>query len=529
MPADLFVVMAAADQFVHAWDLATATGETADLDPDLAAQFVDVYPGRDRRRVPRLRSRRALRPARHHRLVRPRRATRRRQRSYALAIGAPTRDGVDNGVRATAKPPLTSLRIADNESFRAPKGTHDVLPPESARWQDLIARFAEHVTLAGYGLHVPPMFEHYEVFARVGEATDIVRKEMYDFDDKGGRHLALRPEGTASVVRAYIEHRPTPPWKVWYAAPSFRYEAPQAGRYRQHVQVGIEALGSDDPDLDVEVIALQSRFYESLGLRRIRLNINSLGDADTRPRYLELLHAHFESAGEDLSAQSRETLATNPLRVLDSKRPQDAEIIARAPVMTDVLSDAAAAHFERVQAGLDSLGVEYHLEPRLVRGLDYYTRTTFEFAAEALEGAQNGVGGGGRYDGLAEQMGGPPTPGIGFGSGVERILLACDAEGAFGAATSTVDAFVIDVAGGSHALELTHALRAAGVRTDRSFDERSMKAQMKQADRAGARLALIVGEQEAADKTVTVRDLATSQQEVVTRADVVEHVRKTIQ
>jgi histidyl-tRNA synthetase len=373
------------------------------------------------------------------------------------------------------------------------------------------------------------MFEHYEVFARVGEATDIVRKEMYDFDDKGGRHVALRPEGTASVVRAYIEHRPTPPWKVWYAAPSFRYEAPQAGRYRQHVQLGIEALGSDDPDLDVEVIALQSRFYQSLGLRRVRLNINSLGDADTRPRYLELLRAHFESAGEGLSAQSRETLAANPLRVLDSKRPQDAEIIANAPVMTDVLSDDAAAHFERVQAGLELLGVEYHLEPRLVRGLDYYTRTTFEFAAEALEGAQNGVGGGGRYDGLAEQMGGPPTPGIGFGSGVERILLACDAEGVFGAATSTVDAFVIDVAGGSHALELTHALRAAGVRTDRSFDQRSMKAQMKQADRAGARLALIVGEQEAEDKTVTVRDLATSQQEVVARADVVEHVRKKSQ
>jgi histidyl-tRNA synthetase len=329
-------------------------------------------------------------------------------------------------------------------------------------------------------------------------------------------------------VRAFVEHRPTTPWKVWYVAPSFRYEAPQAGRYRQHHQLGIEALGTDDPDLDVEVIALQSRFYESLGLRRVRLKLNSLGDAETRPRYLELLRAHFGAAGADLSAQSRETLAVNPLRVLDSKRPQDAEIIAAAPAMTDVLSAAAAAHFERVQSGLTSLGVAFDLEPRLVRGLDYYTRTTFEFASEALEGAQNGIGGGGRYDGLAEQMGGPPTPGIGFGTGIERILLTCDAEGVFGAPSAMVDAFVIDVAGGSHALELTHAIRAAGVRADRSFDARSMKAQMKQANRAGVRVALIVGEQEVTDGTVTVRDLASSQQEVVARADVVDHVRKML-
>ena len=367
------------------------------------------------------------------------------------------------------------------------------------------------------------------MFARVGEATDIVRKEMYDFEDKGGRHIALRPEGTAPVVRAFVEHRPITPWKVWYLAPCFRYEAPQAGRYRQHHQLGVEALGSDDPDIDVEVIALQSRFYESLGLRRVTLNLNSLGDVDSRPRYLELLRAHLESAAADLSAQSRETLAVNPLRVLDSKRPQDADIIAAAPVMTDVLSDAAAAHFERVQAGLTSLGIAFELAPRLVRGLDYYTRTTFEFAAEALENAQNGIGGGGRYDGLTEQMGGPPTPGIGFGSGVERILLACDAEAVFPAPAASVDVFVVDVVDGTHAVALTHELRAVGVRTDRAFDGRSMKSQMKQADRTGAQLALIVGEQEAHDKTVTVRDLVTSQQDVVARADVVQHVRKIIQ
>ena len=393
----------------------------------------------------------------------------------------------------------------------------------------MVARFAEQVTLAGYGLHIAPIFEHYEVFVRVGEATDIVRKEMYDFEDKGGRRIALRPEGTAPVVRAFVEHRPITPWKVWYFAPSFRYEAPQAGRYRQHHQLGIEVLGSDDADVDVEVIALQSKFYASLGLRQVRLKLNSLGDAESRPRYLGLLRAHLEAAGPDLSPQSRETLAVNPLRVLDSKRSQDAEIIASAPVMTDVLSDAAAAHFERVQAGLSSLGIGFDLEPRLVRGLDYYTRTTFEFAADALESAQNAIGGGGRYDSLTAQMGGPPTAGIGFGTGIERILLTCDAEGVLPAPTAAVDAFVIDVVDGTHALALTNELRTAGVRTDRAFDGRSMKSQMKQADRAGARLALIVGEQEAADGTVTVRDLGTSEQESVTRADVVEHVRKTIQ
>jgi histidyl-tRNA synthetase len=372
------------------------------------------------------------------------------------------------------------------------------------------------------------MFEHYEVFVRLGEATDVVRKEMYDFDDKGGRHIALRPEGTAPVVRAFVEHRPIPPWKVWYVAPSFRYEAPQAGRYRQHVQLGIEALGSNDPDLDVEVIALQARYYEDVGLRKVRLLLNSLGDPESRPTYLAALRNHFDAHASELSEQSRQTLTVNPLRVLDSKRKEDAAVIASAPVITDHLSASAKDHFERVQSGLRSLGIAYELEPRLVRGLDYYTSTIFEFAADALAGAQNAIGGGGRYDGLTEQMGGPPTPGIGFGSGIERILLACDAEGVFPAPDALVDVFVVDVVDGVQALALTHELRAAGVRADRAFDARSMKAQMKLADRSGARLAIIVGEQEAADGTVTVRDLRTKQQSVVARGDVAEHVRTTI-
>ncbi len=370
------------------------------------------------------------------------------------------------------------------------------------------------------------MFEHYEVFACVGESTDIVQKEMYEFEDRGGRRLALRPEGTGSVVRAFVEHRPTTPWKVWYVAPNFRAEAPQAGRYRQHHQVGVEAVGSMDPDLDVEVITLLDGFFRSLGLRHYRLLLNSLGDPASRVTYLDVLRRFLEEHSSELSAQARQTLIVNPLRVLDSKRGQDAEVIAAAPRMLDHLSDEAAAHFDRVQSGLHAVGVDYELAPLLVRGLDYYTRTTFEFAADSLGSAQNGIGGGGRYDLLVEQMGGPPTPGIGFGSGIERTLLACDAEQVFAAPTSTIDAFVVDVVDGTHALALTTELRAAGVRADRAFDQRSMKAQMKQADRSGAAIALIVGEQEVADGTVTLRRMADAVQETVPREKAVEVVRQ---
>ena len=413
-------------------------------------------------------------------------------------------------------------------SYRAPKGTQDVLPPESARWQQLVASFASHVDRAGYGLHVPPMFEHYEVFARVGESTDIVRKEMYDFEDRGGRHLALRPEGTASVVRAFVEHRPTTPFKAWYVAPNFRNEAPQAGRYRQHFQVGIEAIGSEDPDLDVEVIALLDAFLRALGLRRFRVLLNSLGDAACRPAYLDALRTHLDAHEDELTEQSRATLAVNPLRVLDSKRAPDQPVIDAAPRMVDHLCDDCAAHFARVQDGLRAVGVTFELAPRLVRGLDYYTRTTFELAADSLDSAQNALGGGGRYDGLVEQMGGPPTPGIGFGCGIERTLLACDAEGVLPAPSATVDVFIVDTTGGTNARDLTHVLRADGLRVDRGFDGRSMKSQMKQADRAGAHVALIIGEQEAADGTVVVRDLSLAEQETVTIADVSARVRKIL-
>ena len=263
--------------------------------------------------------------------------------------------------------------------FRAPTGTRDVLPPESARWARLVALFAVLAERAGYGLVVSPMFEDVGVFERIGESTDIVRKEMYDFKDKSDRHLALRPEGTASVMRAFIEHHPTTPWKTWYVGPNFRYERPQAGRYRQHHQLGAEAIGTDDPDVDVEIIALLDSVYRAVGLEQRRLRLNSIGDALTCPAYIEALRAHLTSHAGALSEQSRATMQVNPLRVLDSKRPEDAPIIATAPITLDYLSPDATAHFERVQRGLQSLGIAFDIDPLLVRGLDYYARTTFEF------------------------------------------------------------------------------------------------------------------------------------------------------
>lgn len=421
--------------------------------------------------------------------------------------------------------------------FRAPVGTRDVLPPESARWVAVVGRFGERARTAGYGLVVSPMFEDVGVFERVGESTDVVRKEMYDFRDKGDRHVALRPEGTASVVRAYVQHRPTPPWKVWYAAPSFRYERPQAGRYRQHHQLGVEVLGSDDPDVDVEVIALLAGLYADLGLRRTTLRLNSLGDGVCRPPYRERLQRFLEARRDELCDEHRDRIDDNPLRVLDCKRPACIAVTADAPRMLDHLCEACARHFRRVEDGLTSLGIAYTVDTALVRGLDYYTRTTFEFAAEALESTQNAIGGGGRYDGLAEELGGPPTPGMGFGAGIERILLACDAEGVFTVEDSDVahharvDVFVVDTTGGDTARDVTDELRRAHISADRAFDDRSMKAQFKAADRSGARLAVVVGPDEAAAGTATVRPLrdgAGAEQETVGRADLVDHVRKRL-
>jgi len=421
-------------------------------------------------------------------------------------------------------------------SLQAPRGTRDILAPESARLRALVDAFATSAELGGYGQVLSPMFEQIEVFQRVGEATDIVSKEMYEFRDPGDRHLALRPELTASLARAFVQHRPALPWKAWYEGPQFRYEKPQAGRFRQFNQVGAELFGSDDPQADVDVIALAWRFCTGLGLRQLRLVVNSLGDRADRESYLAALAAYFEERAGELSAQGRETLGRNPLRLLDSKRPADRAVTPGAPDIEDYWSPAAAEHFAAVLAGLEALGVPFERNPRLVRGLDYYRRTAFELASDALDGAQDTVGGGGRYDGLVADMGGPEVPGVGFALGVDRLLLACDAEGTFPAPPGAADVFVVDVTGGRQATLLAEELRRAGIRVERAFDGRSMKAQMKAADRSRARWALLVGADELAGGVVSLRrmrghaaaEAPESVQRRIPRAGIVEELARLL-
>ena len=396
-------------------------------------------------------------------------------------------------------------------SFQAPTGTRDVLAPESARVESLVARFAHLAHLAGYGLIISPMFEDVGVFRRgVGEASEVVTKEMYEFEDKGGRALALRPEGTASVVRAFVQHRPQVPWKAWYVTPAFRYERPQAGRFRQHHQLGVEVLGSEDPDVDVEVIALLFEYLRAVGLGKVELRVNSMGDATCLPAYRALLASYLEAHVDELCEEHHETWARNPLRVLDCKREPCRVLRQGAPRLSESLCEACRAHFTRVTDGLDALGIAYVRDDFLVRGMDYYIRTTFEFASLVLDAAQNAVGGGGRYDGLSAALGGPETAGVGFGSGVERVLLAAEAE-EVDLSARPLDVFVIDLTDGAVARDLTHELRRHGISADRAFENRSMKAQMRVADRSGARLALIVGADELAANKVTIRQLSGEQ------------------
>ncbi len=413
---------------------------------------------------------------------------------------------------------------------RAPTGTRDLLWPESWRFEEAAARFRALVEPAGYGLIQSPVFEYSWVFRRgIGEENDVVGKEMYEFADRDGQMLALRPEGTASVVRAYLQHRPGLPWKAWYLAPLLRHERPQAARFRQHHQLGIEALGVADADLDVEVIWVAHAYFATLGLADYSLRIGSMGDAACRPAYLVDVRAFFEAHRGELCDEHRERFRANPMRVFDCKRPECRAVTSAAPKLVDHLCVECAAHFARVREGLGSLGVAFEIDPRLVRGFDYYTRTTFEFASGAIEAAQNALCGGGRYDGLVEMLGGPPTPGVGFGMGIERVLVACDGEGVFRVDPPALDAFVVDVAGGDAARAITARLRKAGLASDRAFDGRSMKAQMKLADRSGAAVALIVGPAESAAGTVLVRPLRSGgDQEPVPIAAVVDAVRDAV-
>ena len=405
---------------------------------------------------------------------------------------------------------------------------HDLLPEESARARALVDAFAAHVELAGFGEITTPILESLEVFLRVGERTDVVSKEMYVFTDRDGSEVALRPETTASVARAYLQHHPVPPWKVWYFSQHFRHERPQKGRLRQHHQLGVEVIGSVDPDVDVEVIVSLWDFYTRvLGLDRIRLEINSIGEPASRVAYASVLGDFLRGVEVRIDETDAAKIGTHPLRVLDSKVAATRAAIADAPRFADSMSPEATAHFARVRAGLDAAGVPFSVNERLVRGLDYYTHTVFEIVSEAIDASQSTIGGGGRFDGLIEALGGDPTPGIGFGSGVERVLLACDAEGVFPAPTSGSSCFVVNFGGdAADVRDLCLELRRSGISAERSYDGRSAKAQMKAADRAGARLALLIGDDERSAGTVTIRELrGAGDQSSVPRTELIDHLR----
>jgi histidyl-tRNA synthetase len=381
--------------------------------------------------------------------------------------------------------------------IQAPKGTFDVLPEEAARREHIEAQIRRTLGAAGYRRIETPAFESTELFARgVGEATDIVQKEMYTFDDGGGRSLTLRPEGTAPVCRAYIEHgmhKLPQPVKLWYLSSFFRAEAPQRGRYREFWQVGAEAIGSATPETDAELIVLLADLLEAFGVRGLTLRLSSLGTPETRAEYREELKAYLREHESGLSPEVVSRIDLNPMRAFDATDRKTRETMERAPKLLDRLAPEDAEHFDEVRSLLDAAGIRYELDPTLVRGLDYYTRTVFEFMSDALGGAQSAVGGGGRYDRLIEQLDGPPTPASGWAAGIERIMLASEQHTL---APELVDLFVAlpGRAGVQSAFELTNQARRAGLQAQLELAGRSLRGQLRHADRLGARYVAIVGE-----------------------------------
>jgi histidyl-tRNA synthetase len=413
--------------------------------------------------------------------------------------------------------------------FEAPKGTFDHLPPEAGVRAEVERVMVEQARLAGYQLIETPVFEETAVFARgVGEATDVVQKEMYSFVDKGGRSLTLRPELTAGIVRALIEHGrlTTGITKVVCAGPQFRYERPQAGRQRQFSQVDIEALGSDDPAIDADVVLVGNEVFRRLGMP-VTLLLTSLGDATCRPAYREALLGFLRGLGDRLPAEARARAEQNPLRVLDMKDPRTQELTADAPLLRDHLCGPCQAHYEAVRELLAAAEVKWVEAPRLVRGLDYYVRTTFEWQAASLDAAQNALGGGGRYDGLSELLGGPPAPGIGWALGLDRTVLALDRAGRLPADPHRLEVLVIPLPPAARpvALRLVLDLRRGGLVADLPYAERTLNGHMKAAARAGARAVVILGEQELAAGQATVRDMTARDQAPVELAQVVSRVR----
>jgi histidyl-tRNA synthetase len=398
------------------------------------------------------------------------------------------------------------------QKISAPKGVSEYVPDRSAAFEFVRNNLVTPAKRAGYQLIELPVFEDTDLFKRgVGESTDVVSKEMYTFEDRGGRSITLRPEGTAGVMRAVIEHgldRGQLPVKVWYSGQFFRAERPQAGRYRQFYQVGIEAIGLDDPAIDAEVIAIADAGFKSLGLTQYRLEITSLGDAESRAAHRKDLMKFIETLDLDEATATR--AAINPLRLFDDKREEMKKAMADAPLLINYLNEKSRNQFELVKKYLDALGISYVLNPRMVRGLDYYTGTTFEFVHELL-GAQSGIGGGGRYDGLMEQLGGQSLSGIGFGLGVDRALLAAEAEGVIAADAFVSDLFIIPLGESAKLQALTIAadLRKVGKIVEIAFGDRALKGAMKGADKSGATFVIVLGESEISSGTVELKEMKT--------------------
>ncbi|MDE4083780.1 histidine--tRNA ligase [Planococcus maritimus] len=419
-------------------------------------------------------------------------------------------------------------------NIQAPRGTYDVLPQESAKWQEIERTINELCNLYQYKEIRTPVFEHTELFQRgVGDTTDIVQKEMYTFQDRGDRSLTLRPEGTASVVRSYVEHKlfgqPDQPVKLYYTGPMFRYERPQAGRMRQFVQFGVEAIGSKDPAIDAEVIALAMDVYKASGLKSLRLVLNSLGDTESRLAHKEALIEHFAPSIEEFCSDCQTRLEKNPLRILDCKVDREHPLMATAPSLADYLNEESAAYFTQVKDYLDELGISYVIDPNLVRGLDYYNHTAFEIMSEAEGfGAITTLAGGGRYNGLVEDLGGPESPGIGFAMSIERLLLALEMEKVEIGQDRSLDAYVIamDAASKKKAVSVVRDLRASGISADMDFTDRKMKAQMKSADRKKARFVIVIGESELESGKAAVKEMATRDQQEVPFGELVENIQK---
>ena len=397
------------------------------------------------------------------------------------------------------------------EKLQAPKGVREYLPPESSAFEWVRENLIAPARASGYKLMELPVFEDTNLFSRgVGESTDVVSKEMYTFEDRGGRSITLRPEGTAGVMRAVIEQnldRGQLPVKVWYSGQFFRAERPQAGRYRQFYQVGIEAIGLDDPAIDAEVIAIADKGFKNLGLRNYRLELTSLGDAQSRAAHRVDLLTFISSLNLDETTQAR--AAINPLRLFDDKRPEMQEKMAKAPLLLDYLSKESQSNFETVQRYLTAMGIAFTINPRMVRGLDYYTGTTFEFIHPDL-GAQSGIGGGGRYDGLMEILGGQTLSGIGFGLGVDRALLAAIAEKTLPESDFTSDLFIIPLgdAAMEYALRIAQDLRGSKFSVELAFGERSLKGSMKAADKSGAQFVVVIGDSEIEQGEVALKRMS---------------------